>query len=148
VPLKTNGPPPGTLYTTEQNYASFRDPNRPGEPLYYERPGTWRVGVSWENAPQAFPIRWGLFADLNRLLLPGEEVVVEGQIRILERPPSRTLRFFAGVIQEGVGYPGGRVGDTVITRHRRDLKKIPPPGEEPERAAAPALAVQATMVRG
>ncbi len=111
--LKTMGPPPDTIYTTEMNFASFRDPDDPNIALYFERPGVWRVGIGWTNAPQNLPIRWGLFADFERELLPGEEATVTGQIQVMESS-TRELTFYASVVQEGVGFPGGQVGHTRV----------------------------------
>ena len=110
--IKTLGPPPGTPYKMSQNFASFRDAQ--GRALYYERPGVWRVGVSWQNAPQAFPVRWGLFKDLNQDFKPGETVTVSGTITVDDSTQHQQV-FYAGIIQEGVGYPGGQVGFTPIT---------------------------------
>ena len=111
--LKTMGPPPDTLYTTEMNFATFRDPDDPNIALYFERPGVWRVGIGWTNAPQNLPIRWGLFADFERELLPGEEAIITGQIQVMESS-TRELTFYASVVQEGVGFPGGQVGHTRV----------------------------------
>ena len=111
--IKTMGPPPGTPYTTAQNFTSFRDPNDPNKALYYERPGRWRVGVQWTNAPQLYPVRWGLFKDEEQVLEPGDEVVVEGTIQVMESS-THELTFWASVVQEGVGYPGGQVGHTRV----------------------------------
>ncbi len=111
--LKTMGPPPDTSYTTEMNFATFRDPKDPNIALYYERPGVWRVGVGWTNAPQNFPVRWGLFKGLDQELMPGEEAIVTGQIQVLESS-TRELTFYVSVVQEGVGFPGGQVGHTIV----------------------------------
>lgn len=114
VPLQTLGPPPGTVYTTLTNFNSFRDvddPNAP--PQFFERAGVWRVGVDWENSGRPYPVRWGLTENL-RPLMPGEEATVRGSIQILiDQTP--TVVFWASVVQEGVGFPGGRVGLTRIT---------------------------------
>ena len=111
--LNTMGPPPDTAYTTEMNFATFRDPDNPNIALYFERPGVWRVGIGWTNAPQNLPVRWGLFDDLDRELLPGEEVTITGQIEVMESS-TRELTFYASVVQEGVGFPGGQVGHTRV----------------------------------
>ncbi|MCL5266011.1 MAG: hypothetical protein M1343_12625 [Chloroflexi bacterium] len=102
------GPAPGTAYRTDTNYAHWRDKN--GDPLYYERPGTWRVGVSWTNAPTPppFPVRWSLGKDLA----PGEEVEITGSITVLQK--TRELYMWASLVQEGVGYVGDHVGQTLI----------------------------------
>jgi hypothetical protein len=114
VPVRTLGPPPGTRYTTDMNFSSFLDPADPTRALYYERNGVWRVGVSWQNAPQAYPVRWGFFEDLNQQLQPGESTTIDGSIQILIRTQN-TQVFYAGLEQGGVGFPGGQVGLTQVT---------------------------------
>lgn len=104
--LRTVGPSPSTAYTTQMNFNSFRrgdDPNAP--PLYYEQAGYWRVGVDFSTSGRPFPIRWGLGHDLA----PGEEAVVTGTIQVLVEQ-TREIYFWAGVVQEGIGFPGGQVG--------------------------------------
>jgi hypothetical protein len=114
VPVRTLGPPPGTKYTTDMNFSSFLDPADPSRALYFERPGVWRVGVSWQNAPQAYPVRWGFFDDLNRQLAPGESATIEGSIQILIRTQHSQV-FYAGLEQGGIGFPGGQVGFKQVT---------------------------------
>lgn len=106
VPIKTMGPPSGTPYRTDQTFNYWTDET--GTPKYYERPGRWRVAVSWNTAGSPYPIRWGLFEDLDRELLPGEEAVITGTITVL--PRQREFRIWAAVEQGGVGFPGGEVG--------------------------------------
>lgn len=115
APIKTMGPPPSERYTTAMNYASFRDPNDPNKPLYYEQAGFFRVGVGFTNAPQNYPIRWALFDDLNRVLMPGEETTINGTIQVLQEEPSREMWFWASIVQEGIGFPGGAVGQQKVT---------------------------------
>jgi hypothetical protein len=125
APIKTWGPPPGYAYQAPQErFASIRQPNDPNQTEYFERNGVWRVGVTWQNAPEPFPLRWGLAepprgADGNYewgawSLPPGESVTVEGHIRVFIKEPSREVRFWAGVIQEGVGFPSTRTGEQTI----------------------------------
>jgi hypothetical protein len=114
VPVRTLGPAPGTRYTTDMNFSSFLDPADPSRALYFERAGVWRVGVSWQNAPQAYPVRWGFFEDLNRQLQPGESATIAGSIQILIRTQN-TQVFYAGLERGGVGFPGGQVGLTQVT---------------------------------
>jgi hypothetical protein len=116
VPLHTLGPPPSQKYTTSQNFASFPNPKDPNTPLWYERVGVWRVGISWQNAPQAYPVRWGFFEDLTRTLLPGETVTVQGTITVLMSGTQQPqVTFWAGLEQGGVGFPVVQVGQTPIT---------------------------------
>jgi hypothetical protein len=115
APVHSWGPAPGYTYSApEQNYASIRNPDDPAKPAFFERRGVWRVGVSWQNAPSALPLRWGLFAPVRRpdgredwdqrVLRPGESVTVEGHVRVNIKEDSRQVRFSAGVVQEGVGF--------------------------------------------
>jgi hypothetical protein len=114
VPVRTLGPPPGTEYTTEMNFSSFLDPNDKTRALYFERPGVWRVGVSWENAPQPYPVRWGFFADDNKLLMPGDTATITGTIRVQIKTQHEQV-FYAGLEQGGVGFPVAQVGLTRVT---------------------------------
>lgn len=120
VPIRTLGPPPGTKYSTQMNFSSFRDPSDATKALYYERPGVWRVGVSWQNAPQSYPVRWGFFADPSgkvipdRQLLPGETVTIDGTITVVDQTQHSQV-FYAGLEQGGVGFPGGQVGFKQVT---------------------------------
>jgi hypothetical protein len=106
--IHTLGPPPGTHYTTDMNFNAFLGED--GQPLYFERPGVWRVCVDWDQSGRLYPARWGLGKDL----LPGEEVTVTGTIQVNIDRVSQ-VRFWAGVEQGGVGFPGGQVGLTPIT---------------------------------
>ena len=114
VPIRSQGPPPSAKYTTEMNFSSFLDPKDPTRALYFEKPGVWRVGVSWQNAPQNFPVRWGFFEDLTRELLPGESATIQGAITVLVKTQHEQV-FYAGLAQEGVGFPGGQVGSKIVT---------------------------------
>ena len=115
--IKTMGPEPGSAYTTNQNFTSFRDPKDANRALFFERPGRWRVGVQWTNAPQLYPVRWGLIKgvteDDHLALAPGDETIVEGTIQVLTNDVHE-MTFWASVVQEGVGYPGGQVGHTRV----------------------------------
>jgi hypothetical protein len=114
VPIKTMGPPSGTPYRTDQTFNYWTDET--GTPKYFERPGRWRVAVSWNTAGSPYPIRWGLFEDVDRELLPGEEAVITGTITVL--PRQREFRVWAAVEQGGVGFPGGEVGlKTIIVNY-------------------------------
>jgi hypothetical protein len=125
APIKTWGPPPGYTYEApHERFASIRQPEDPNQTEYFERNGVWRVGVTWQNAPEPFPLRWGL-AEPPRdaagnydwgawSLSPGESITVEGHIRVFIKEPSREVRFWAGVIQEGVGFPSTRTGEQIV----------------------------------
>jgi len=112
--LHTLGPAPGTAYDTVYNFMQFTEGSDPqGRPLYYERAGVWRVGVQWDQAASPYPARWGLFADPNQVLKPGEETIITGSIKVLISEVDE-VRFWAGVEQGGKGFPGGQVGQTYI----------------------------------
>lgn len=110
VPLRTIGPAPGTPYDTDMNFNFWKGAD--GSPLYFERSGVWRVGVEWGLAGRSYPVRWGLTKDLSDLQ-PGQEAVITGTIKVLI-DQTREVYFWASVVQEGVGFPGGRVGQQKI----------------------------------
>ncbi len=95
VPLRTQGPDPGYVYTTNDSYSSIEYGK------WIDRAGLWRVGVDWDGnsgggAPYRYPFRWGF----GQTLQPGQEAITGGKIRILKQ--ERTMWFYAGVLQEGV----------------------------------------------
>jgi hypothetical protein len=107
VPLRTQGPDPGYTYTTNDSYASI-DNNQ-----YTDKAGLWRVGVDWDGnsgggGAYRYPFRWGF----GHTLMPGEEAVTGGKIRVLKQ--ERTMWFYAGVLQEGVRIVLDRLGRTPI----------------------------------
>lgn len=103
-PLRSLGPNSGTPYDTIQNFNKFK--GKDGQPLFYERPGFWRIGIQWEQADRPYPVRWGWG---DKPLMPGEEVTVGGTIELVGFA-TPYVPFWASVVQEGVGFPGGPVG--------------------------------------
>jgi len=102
VPIRTSGPPPGTVYDSDQNYATL------GE---YEQSGAFRVGIHCETSPTDHPWRWAVGGadDLvddgeGHLYLPaGERAVVTGGIRFLEVVEARNPQYcYASLIHEDV----------------------------------------------
>jgi hypothetical protein len=108
-PIRTSGPPPGTVYQQTQLYASLGKES-------YQQPGVWRVGVQCENSASSYPWRWAL-GDETTLdseydpvsgntyfyLPPGERAVVWGAIRMTEyQPEANPQTCYAGLIHEGV----------------------------------------------
>ena len=101
TPIRTTGPPPGTVYDSDWNYNTLG---------WETEAGAWRVAVGYENALSDYPFRWGL-GDADSLemigddtyLLPGERVSVSGGIRLIgplgERNPQPV---WAGLIHEDV----------------------------------------------
>jgi hypothetical protein len=106
VVLRTQGPDPGFTYTTNETFASVNN----GQ--YVDKAGLWRVGVDWDgnsgSGPRRYPFRWGLGRDLQ----PGEEATITGNITILQN--EKQMSFYAGVIQEGIGFPADQLGRTLI----------------------------------
>ena len=107
--LRSLGPNPGTPYDTTNNFLQFKDAD--GQPLYFERPGFWRIGVQWEQAASAYPVRWGWG---DRPLRPGEQVTITGTIKVLINQVNR-VTFWVNIIREGVGFPNDPVGHKRIT---------------------------------
>jgi hypothetical protein len=107
VPLRTQGPDPGYTYTTNDSYSSIEGG------AYTDKAGLWRVGVDWDGnsgggPSYRYPYRWGL----GKTLMPGEEAVTGGKIRILKE--ERAMWFYAGVLQEGVRIVRDRLGRTRV----------------------------------
>jgi hypothetical protein len=108
VPLRTQGPDPGYTYTTNDTYASIENNQ------FTDKAGLWRVGVDWDGnsgggGAYRYPFRWGF----GHTLMPGEEAVTGGKIRILKQ--ERTMWFYAGLLQEGVRIVLDRLGRTPIS---------------------------------
>lgn len=113
VPILSNCPKWGAAYTTNESYTKFTvDEEGARRPECFERSGAWRVGVGWDQAPIQYPARWGLTEDLGPLK-PGDERTITGKIQILITRVSE-VKFWAGVEQGGVGFPGGQRGITAI----------------------------------
>jgi hypothetical protein len=116
VPLRTQGPDPMYRYSSFDSFASIA-----GHQLI-DRVGTWRLGVDWAGSPTStgskYPYRWGFGRDLP----PGEEVTVEGQLRVehgpaLDRqvgPLNNRIFVYAGLVHEGIAFQDDRVGGTWI----------------------------------
>jgi hypothetical protein len=116
VPLRTQGPPPGYVYSSFDTFSGIE--NR----QYVDRVGVWRVGVDWAGSPSAsgskYPYRWGLGRDLE----PGGEVTVVGRITMdhgpnLDRmvgPPQNRFFLYGGLIHEGIAFQDDKVGGTWI----------------------------------
>ncbi len=101
VPIRTSGPPPGTVYDSDQNYATL------GE---YEQSGAFRVGIHCETSPTDHPWRWAvggpddLVDDEGYLYLPaGKRAVVTGGIRFVDFVEARNPQYcYASLIHEDV----------------------------------------------
>lgn len=101
TPIRTSGPPPGTVYDSDWNY------NTVGYPT---ESGAWRVGIGFENALSDYPYRWGLGnpEDLTEIdgqfyLMPGQRSVITGGIRVVDKFGVRNPQpMWAGLIHEDV----------------------------------------------
>lgn len=102
VPIRTSGPPPGTVYDSDQNYATL------GETI---QSGVFRVGIHCENALINYPWRWAV-GDSSVLvkdeeghlyLPPFTRAVVTGGIRFVSVEGKRNPQYcWAGLIHEDV----------------------------------------------
>ncbi len=105
VPIRTSGPPPGTIYRSDQNYATL------GE---YQQSGVFRVGIHCETSPIDHPWRWAVGGpgDLVEVteggktyyyLPAGGRALVTGGIRFVEAVPARNPQYcYASLIHEDV----------------------------------------------
>jgi hypothetical protein len=102
VPIRTSGPPPGTVYDSDQNYATL------GE---YEQSGAFRVAIHCETSPIDHPWRWAVGGpdDLvtddegHRYLPAGKRAIVTGGIRFVDYVEARNPQYcYASLIHEDV----------------------------------------------
>ncbi|HET92210.1 MAG TPA: hypothetical protein ENN99_15940 [Chloroflexi bacterium] len=105
VPIRTSGPPPGTVYQSDQNYASL------GE---YEQSGAFRVAIHCETSPIDHPWRWAIggpddLVTIERegseyVYLPaGARAVITGGIRFVDYVAARNPQYcYASLIHEDV----------------------------------------------
>ena len=106
APIRTSGPPPGTVYQQLQRAATFNA---------FDEAGAWRVGIDCSTAETDYPWRWALgtaddlydefdpFSGNTYHFLPaGERVVVWGGIRMTEIEALNPQNCWAGLIHEFV----------------------------------------------
>jgi hypothetical protein len=142
TPVRTQGPPPGTLYTLTQTYNSLSLP---------QSSGAFRLGATCDALPVdlEYPYRWGLGDPVQMekrtvdgrtlfcpsgapndqcpleertfnekayiYLLPGQTVQVTGQVRFTERPLRRNPLCYLALIQEDVRKHEESVNPTRVT---------------------------------
>ena len=119
VPIRTTGPPPGTEYTTQENY------NTKGFP---QESGAFRLGAEFDAnvTGLGYPYRWrlGNEEDLEVRIINGQKhyylpvgktVTVTGYIRIVDKPWRRHTYFYVGLFHEDVRKVEGEVAPTRIT---------------------------------
>ncbi len=106
VPLRTTGPPPGTTYTSSENYDTKG---------FYQEPGAFRIGLDYEgnSIGREYPYRWALGE--KGYLAPGEEVTVVGYVKIVDKPPYYEPYFWLGLLHERVRKVNDRYNPTQIT---------------------------------
>jgi hypothetical protein len=120
VPIRTYGPPDGFTYTTNEVFSSVEDGRYASH-----AGGFWRIGVDWDansgDGPKRYPFRWALsqrppeqwaIPGQEDWLRPGEEVEVIGHIVVLQRETK--MGFYAGLIQDGVGFFQNRTARTIV----------------------------------
>lgn len=120
VPIRTYGPPSGYEYSTEDVFSSVEDGQYAAK-----SGGFWRIGVDWDansgGAAKRYPYRWAITPRppeewkvpfVEDLLMPGEEAVVVGRIRVMQQETK--MGFYTGLIQDGVGFFQDRTGRTII----------------------------------
>lgn len=125
TPIRTTGPPPGTVYQQTQRAASM------GE---FDQSGAWRVGIDCETEIVDYPWRWAIGDESNLThwtdpvtgntyyyLPPGEQSVVWGAIRMTEVIEARNPQdCWAGLIHEDVA-----VSLQNSNRGRREVGIVP-----------------------
>lgn len=106
VPIRTSGPPPGTVYDWEQFESTL---------AWFEEAGAWRVGIDCTTAARDYPWRWAV-GDADslitvtdpdtgndyRYLPPGATSVVWGAIRMTRLEARNPQNCWAGLIHEQV----------------------------------------------
>ncbi|MAS36170.1 MAG: hypothetical protein CL610_19345 [Anaerolineaceae bacterium] len=106
APIRTSGPPPGTVYQQTQRAATLNA---------FDEAGAWRVGIDCATAETDYPWRWGLgtgdavyeefdpySGNTYTYISAGERVVVWGAIRMTEIEALNPQNCWAGLIHEFV----------------------------------------------
>ncbi|MCY4019886.1 MAG: hypothetical protein OXG39_10815 [Chloroflexi bacterium] len=106
VPIRTSGPPPGTVYQQEQQAATLG---------MFDESGAWRIGIQCSTSQASYPYRWAIAA-ADKLVevfdeasgntysyLPSKErAVVWGAIRMTTIEARNPQNCWAGLIHEDV----------------------------------------------
>ena len=106
VPIRTSGPPPGTVYAQDQVAGSLD---------YFDESGAWRVGLECQTSTFSFPWRWALASDDELVevfdqasgntysyLPAGKRAVVWGGVHLTEVKARNPQNCWAGLIHEDV----------------------------------------------
>ena len=106
VPIRTSGPPPGTVYQQDQLAGTLG---------IFDESGAWRIGIQCETSTSSFPYRWAIGRDevlvevyddasenTYRFLPSGARAVVWGAIRMTKVKARNPQNCWAGLIHEDV----------------------------------------------
>ena len=106
VPIRTSGPPPGTVYQQDQLAGTLG---------IFDESGAWRIGIQCETSTSSFPYRWAIGRDdvlvevyndasenIYRYLPEGARAVVWGAIRMTKVKARNPQNCWAGLIHEDV----------------------------------------------
>ena len=106
VPIRTTGPPPGTVYQQEQQAATLG---------WFDESGAWRVGIQCATSLTSYPYRWAVGSDEDlievfdemtgntfKYLPAGQQVIVWGAVRLTEIEVRNPQNCWAGLIHEDV----------------------------------------------
>jgi hypothetical protein len=112
VPIRTSGPPPGTVYRSDQNYNTLA--LEMDEESYHQQAGVWRFGINFDTSSTDFPYRWavGTPDELRKEVIdgreqwfldPGQRGTVTGSIELVGPFPRDAIYAWGGLIHEYVG---------------------------------------------
>lgn len=106
VPIRTSGPPPGTVYQQEQQAATLGR---------FDESGAWRIGIQCSTSQSSYPYRWAIASASNLTqvfdeasgntytYLPAKErAEVWGAIRMRTIEARNPQNCWAGLIHEDV----------------------------------------------
>ncbi len=106
VPIRTSGPPPGTVYQQEQQAATLG---------MFDESGAWRIGIQCSTSQASYPYRWAIAAadklvevfdeasgNIYSYLPSKERAVVWGAIRMTTIEARNPQNCWAGLIHEDV----------------------------------------------
>lgn len=118
IPIRTSGPPPGTVYQQTQRAATFKA---------FDESGAWRVGLDCTTAESDYPWRWAIGTDDDlvevvdeasgntyKYLMPGARAVVWGAVRMTELEVRNPQNCWAGLIHEDVMVYNQNVGSREV----------------------------------
>ena len=106
VPIRTTGPPPGTVYQQDQQAATLG---------WFDESGAWRIGIQCATSLGSYPYRWAIASDEDLVqvyddasgntysyLPPKTRTVVWGAIRMTTIEARNPQNCWAGLIHEDV----------------------------------------------